>query len=711
MVPPPLRTRASTIPPSGAFSNKDSVVRFFNSCYDENMPQTLRVLACAIYSIGLWGDSGQVQVRVVDSQDLPVSGARVEARGRNRQTPPDVVVTAYDGAASFAIELPLELAVSASGFDPVRYTVEPGHSIPVTIRMRPAIVRSSIDVIVRDEPDNVMTVGSNLEIERTGARTVFDAVERVVPGVSVTRRGVMGYGIATNGTGGVTIRGIGESPNTGVLIVVDGRPDYQGLMGHPLPDFYSLSDAGSVTVTEGPASVLYGSNAMGGVIEVKNWQPPEGMSTRLTSSFGSFHTGQYRLSHGARLARGFYSANAGVSHTNGDRRNSAFRSQDGTITAGHDLSPAWKASIQGRYGHFHVEDPGPIAAPLANSYARVGRGGFSANLDNTMASTWGYFRVYSSYGNHYITDGFRSTDRTTGIRADQNIAITPSPILELGLDIVNHGGRARNKLSALDYGRHTLSSVAEFGRLQWTATRRLRLHSGARYEYNSLFGSTTVPEFGASFNLRDGYSISAEVARGFRNPTIRELYLFPAPNPALRPEHIWNYQTTFQAHPAKSLTASITGYYADLDNLIVTTGRYPNLQLLNTGAALNRGIETTWRWRAHGRIALQGGYAYLRSTNLAPYVPGQKVTYGVDIDTGRAFVYFGGMSVGSRWANTQHSRKLDAYTFGSLQFTVPIHRQWRLTAIVDNLFNERYEVVTGYPMPGMNAAGGLTVSF
>ncbi|MCL4853605.1 MAG: hypothetical protein KJZ78_19800 [Bryobacteraceae bacterium] len=166
-----------------------------------------------------------MQVRVVDSQGLSVSGARVEARERNRRSPPSVVVTAYDGTASIAAEFPLEITVAASGFDPVRHTVEHGRPMPVTIRMRPAILRSSIDVIVRDEPDNVMTVGSNLEIERTGARTVFDAVERIVPGVSVTRRGVMGYGIATNGTGGVTIRGIGESPNTGVLIVVDGRPD------------------------------------------------------------------------------------------------------------------------------------------------------------------------------------------------------------------------------------------------------------------------------------------------------------------------------------------------------------------------------------------------------------------------------------------------------------------------------------------------------
>jgi hypothetical protein len=301
-------------------------------------------------------------------------------------------------------------------------------------------------------------------------------VDRIVPGAFVTRRGVMGYGISTNGTGAISIRGIGGSPNTGVLMVVDGRPDYQGLMGHPLPDFYSLSDAGSVSVTEGPASVLYGSNAMGGAIEVKNWEPAERMTTRLTAGLGSFRTGQYNLTNGARFRRGFYTVNAGVAHTAGDRPSSAFRDQDGTVTAGYDLSDVWKASIDGRYGHFHVEDPGPAGAPLANSYANVGRGGFSANLENATAATWGYARAYSSYGNHYITDGFRSTDRTTGFRLDQNVSLAPSLTLELGSDVVNFGGRARNASSRLDYGEHEITSAAGFARAQWSATRRLRLH-------------------------------------------------------------------------------------------------------------------------------------------------------------------------------------------------------------------------------------------
>jgi iron complex outermembrane receptor protein len=651
-----------------------------------------------------------VQVRVLDPQDAVIPNALVEARDANGRAVGSVM-TAGDGTASLNVAIPCEITVQAQGFEILTQRIGAAYTAPLSVRLRPATVRTSVSVVVRDVAQPSSHSTSNLDIERIGARTVFDAVERVVPGAFVTRRGVMGYGISTNGTGTVSIRGIGGSPNTGVLIVVDGRPDYQGLMGHPLPDFYSLSDAGVVNVIEGPASVLYGSNAMGGVVEVKNWEPLEKMTTKLTAGFGSYNTGQYNLTHGARFDKGFYSFNAGVAHTSGDRVSSDFRDQDGTLTAGYDISRNWKASVQGRYGHFHVEDPGPITSPLSNSFANVGRGGFSLNLDNSAGRTWGYARVFSSYGHHYITDGFRSNDRTTGLRVDQSLALLPQLTLEMGTDVVNYGGQAHNPISHLDYGDHHISTAAGFARAQWSATSRLRLQSGMRYENNSQFGSVVAPEAGLSYRLADGYSISADVAKGFRNPTIRELYMFPAPNAALEPERLWNYQASFQAHPIRALTASVTAYYADLSNLIVTTGRYPNLKLQNSGATLNRGVETMARWRVTQRVSIQAGYAYLRSTNLAAYLPAHKFTYSADIDAGRAFLTFGGTTVGERWGNTAHTQKLDNYTLATAKLTLPVARNWRLFAMVDNLFNQDYQVVTGYPMPGVNASGGFTVNF
>lgn len=652
-----------------------------------------------------------LRVRVLDAHGAAVPNAVVEVLPAGGGTPLASKTTGMDGVAQFEMRLPAEMRVTAQGFEPVRKVVPVTDASETTVRLRPAILRTSVDVVVRDDTSFGPAVATPLEIDRTGARTVFDAVEQLVPGAFVTRRGVMGYGIATNGTGGVSIRGIGEQPNTGVLVVVDGRPDFQGLMGHSLPDFYSLSDAESVVVTKGPASVLYGSNAMGGVIEVKPSRPSAGMHTRLSSSLGSYLTGEHRLANGTQFEKFFYSATAGISHTGGDRPGSAFRNQNGTFATGYDFSPVWKASVEGRYGHFHVEDPGPVNAPLADSYARVGRGGFSVSVDDQYSRIWGSTRLFSSYGNHFITDGFRSVDNTTGVHVDQHFSVSSRLTLEAGSDIASYGGRARNVTTRQDYGDHHLDTGAGFTRAQWSPTARLHLNSGVRYEHNSQAGGIVVPEFGGAYAIGGGYSVGVEAARGFRNPTIRELYLFPAPNPLLKPERLWNYQASFHAHPVQSLTASATVYYADLSDLIITTGRYPFLALSNAGRALNRGIESSVRWRVQKRLSFQSGYALLHSTNLAPYIPAQKWDYSADFDAGRAQVHFGGTSVGMRWADVNHSRKLDRYTLGTLRIGVPLNRAASLFTMVDNLFNRRYEVVPGYPMPGINALGGFQVNF
>jgi len=655
--------------------------------------------------------AANLELRVLDPHQAVIAGAVIEVRrAADKHT---VQLTADEaGRATVEVELPAELRVSAPGFDPLVQRLEPGTSGEVSIRLRPATIHTRVDVIVRETPsEGPTTVGSALEIERGGARTVLDAVEQLVPSAFVTRRGVMGYGIATNGTGVVTIRGIGESPNTAVLIVVDGRPDFQGLMGHPLPDFYTLSDAGTVSITQGPASVLYGSNAMGGVIEVQPPKPAPGFNTRLTSSVGSYWTGQHRLTHSGTVGRNYYSLAAGIAHTNGERERAAFRNQDGSLTLARTLTEFWKLSLDGQYGHFHVEDPGPLQAPLPASYARVGRGGFSVNLNNSYGRTWGYARVFSNHGRHIIYDGFRSVDSTTGVRVHQNVSLAPHVTLDAGSDVVRYGGRANNIISGLNYGEHHISSEAGFSRVRWETTDRLHFNAGMRYENNSQFGGITVPEFGVSYRLAENYSLSAAIGRGFRNPTIRELYLFPAPNPLLEPEHVWNYQATLQANPRRGLTMWVTGYYADLSNLIAVVGRYPNLQLLNLGHALNRGVETNLRWQPMRRLRFASGYAYLRSTNRGPYIPAHKLNYGLDLDLTRAWVHFGGMAVGPMWANAQRTAQLGGFNVSTLKLTFPVAERWRLFAVVDNLFNHRYQVVAGYPMPGTNAAAGFDLQF
>ena len=664
----------------------------------------------ARFVIGLWLAAAVLSatpltVRIVDSQGEAVPRALVAVGDR----PP--AATGSEGILRVDAEPPITVRVTAPGFTIETRRLDSWDG-EIVVTLRPEPVYSTVDVIVRQEDLSVGPVETNaIQIDRVGARTVFDAVDKLVPSAFVTKRGVMGYGIAGSGTGMVSIRGVGNSPNTGVLMVVDGRPDYMGLMGHPLPDFYSLTDAESVSVTLGPASVLYGSHAMGGAVNVRPSEPVEGFRTELSGSLGSYWTGQHRLKHGAGFRKWFYNMTAGADHTNGHRESSHFRNQDGTAAVGYELSRNWKTSLRGRYGHFVVEDPGTLAAARPGDWASVGRGGFSWNLDNSTSRVWGSSRVFSSWGHHHISDGWRSNDRTTGARVHQNFLVAPALLVDAGMDVVNFGGVGRNVRSRRDYGDHDVSTGAGFGRLHWTPLPRLRLNTGLRFEHNTVFGGIAAPEFGASYTLADGYSLHFAAARGFRNPTIRELYLFPAPNPDLQPEHLWNYQATVELRPVRGVAASVTGYYADLDNMIVVTGGWPNIKLLNAGQALNRGVDSTVRVRVSRRLALHGGYAYLRSTNLAPYLPRHKGTYAAEANLGRAFLYFGGVAVSKRWANPQKTAELDGYTLPSVKLMLPLGRRWTVFGMVDNLFDSDYQVITGYPMPGINATGGFTLRF
>ena len=123
------------------------------------------------------------------------------------------------------------------------------------------------EVDIRHLPMTVTVIGQQKLIEQNH-QSILPAVMQQVPGLFVTSRAVMGYGVSGGGSGAINIRGIGGSPNTDVLVLIDGHPQYQGIFGHPISDSYQTMMTERVEVLRGPASVLYGSNAMGGVISI-----------------------------------------------------------------------------------------------------------------------------------------------------------------------------------------------------------------------------------------------------------------------------------------------------------------------------------------------------------------------------------------------------------------------------------------------------------
>ena len=126
---------------------------------------------------------------------------------------------------------------------------------PTQVKIQEVVVtgtRNEVDI--RHLPMTVTVVGQQKLIEQNH-QSILPAVMQQVPGLFVTSRAVMGYGVSGGGSGAINIRGIGGTPNTDVLVLIDGHPQYQGIFGHPISDSYQTMMTERVEVLRGPASV------------------------------------------------------------------------------------------------------------------------------------------------------------------------------------------------------------------------------------------------------------------------------------------------------------------------------------------------------------------------------------------------------------------------------------------------------------------------
>ena len=149
---------------------------------------------------------------------------------------------------------------------------------------------------VRHLPLTVSVIERN-QIENSPSSSVLPVLTEQVPGMFITSRGIMGYGVSGGAAGGMNLRGLGGG-SARLMVLVDGHPQYMGLMGHPIADAYQSMMTERVEVLRGPASVIYGSNAMGGVVNIVTRQMREdGIQTQAELAGGSYGTMQAEVSN------------------------------------------------------------------------------------------------------------------------------------------------------------------------------------------------------------------------------------------------------------------------------------------------------------------------------------------------------------------------------------------------------------------------------
>ena len=159
--------------------------------------------------------------------------------------------------------------------------------------------RNAVDV--RHLP-NTVTVIDRQTLTQSEQVNILPTLSQQVPGLFVTSRGMMGYGVSGGAAGGINVRGLSSMGQ--LLVLIDGHPQYQGIYGHPIADAYQTLMAERIEVLRGPASMLYGSNAMGGVINIVTREAKrDGSLTTINLGAGSYGTVQTEVGNQLRCGR------------------------------------------------------------------------------------------------------------------------------------------------------------------------------------------------------------------------------------------------------------------------------------------------------------------------------------------------------------------------------------------------------------------------
>jgi len=622
----------------------------------------------------------------------------------------------------------------------------------------PLVVTADRVATPRAQVTSSVTVLQGDALRARGIRTVAEAL-RDVPGMAVVRTGSYGANTA------VFMRG-GESDYLKVLVDGVVLNDPGGVV-----NLANLTTEGieRIEVVRGPGSVLYGSDAMTGVVQIFT----EGGSRRLRvnagASIGGYATKQWNAGvagHGGPLgfsAVGSGSGTNGLYEFNSDYSNTEWA---GTVSLARLAQTAAQASlhvVQAEY-HYPTDESGNVVD--ANAYQQTDRllGSLSVTheiapwLDARLAIGFndGDVRTNDAQDTAGDTLGyFASTSRqrvgrrSADLQLDARLAGATS--LSAGLQLEHQRERSTSTAqsefgpseSALDAGRTNLGVFAH-GRAG--LVRGLWITSGVRFDENDVFGSFFTFQVGGRYRTPFGVTVRGSVGRGFKEPTFYEQYAanpFARGNPGLSPERTRSWEVALEAGALESgLQASVAYFDQRFRDLIQYTFAPPSPtapSYYNVAAANARGIEAVVSGRPWPTIQVTLAYTYLRTRVVdagfdegagAGFVEGESLlrrpTHSLNVDASAVLLPQVRVSATGHYVSGRPDRDFSAYPAvpvvlgahlaADVGVTIDIARLGTRPTIttslrVENALGATYQEVFGFPAPGRRGLIGVDIGW
>ena len=246
----------------------------------------------------------------------------------------------------------------------------------------------------------------------------------------------------------------------------------------------------------------------------------------------------------------------------------------------------------------------------------------------------------------------------------------------------------------------------------------LSLNAGVRYEHSSAYGGEWVPQAGFAIRPFQGNTIKGSFSKGYRSPTLRELYISYLPyskaNPDLKPESMLSYELSVgQYFWDNRLHAELTAFYIEGKDMISVVDR----QMSNIGRFYNKGIEFETGYQILNNLNLDMNYSYLYTNKAIVAAPAHKFYASATYMPGRFTFNLSVQSIFDLYTtvgNTPDKNKKEDYTVLNARASYRFGSQakgLKLFVKGENLTATRYYINEGYPMPKAVFMGGIDVTF
>lgn len=527
---------------------------------------------------------------------------------------------------------------------------------------------------IKDIPHSVSVVNyEDIELSTSNSST---EILNYLPGVFIQKTGPFGRA-------DVVIRGLG-SRGRRVAVLIDGNPQKMGLFGCTVTHAFTLDNVERVEVIRGSSSVLYGSGALGGVVNILT-KKPEKYKTDLTLSYGSYDTQIYRLRSGMDLEKINWYFTVDKRSSRGHLPNSDYWHNSFTLKLDKDLTDNLSVTLSSRYFDGFKREPSPAAGDSWNKYKR-------GIIDLTFkGNLWGEkeLKIYRNFGHHRFSNNWHSKDYTQGVTFHLKLNPTEKNSLLIGAEFTQQAGKVYSgaipgKYDKNDYAFFFLDEQKLF-------QKKVTANFGLRYDEDNLSGSILVPSAGVLWHIFPFLTLRTSAERGFRFPQLNELRFFAISNPDLKPEKSWHYEWGW-SYKKDNLNLDFVYFILKAKDFIaVRSGKFQNINKLEF-----KGIETSLSY-TFSKISFLASFSHLHTGKYTQGRPQNKLDLVFSYKGKKFSLSLDGQYVDNYFAQDEKKQALPNFFLVNAKLIYSFSKSFQIFLNVNNLFNVEHKLYLDLP--------------